>query len=112
MFKAEEKNRNHAALQTMIYALIFADGHKDAQICPGLYITGELYKEPFEWRLVNKPAKGQKTFIDDFTNYIPDIHDGLRQLFEEIFDPRHPFTQTENEEKCIYCPYNRICARE
>ena len=35
----------------------------------------------------------------------------LTQLVNDIYDPRVPFTQTEDEGYCQYCPYNRICNR-
>lgn len=36
----------------------------------------------------------------------------LNKLFEEIFDPRTPFNQTEDIERCKYCPYASICYRD
>lgn len=35
----------------------------------------------------------------------------LQQLLEQIFDPSHPFVQTEDEKICTYCPFKKMCSR-
>ena len=35
----------------------------------------------------------------------------LVAMVKEIYDPQVPFAQTEDEKRCGYCPYNRICNR-
>ena len=33
----------------------------------------------------------------------------LESLVQEIYDSAIPFTQTDDNKRCAYCPYNRIC---
>jgi hypothetical protein len=35
----------------------------------------------------------------------------LIALLEKILNPEIPFTQTEDAENCIYCPFTAICTR-
>ncbi len=39
------------------------------------------------------------------------FEDRLKTLVQEIYNPSVPFTQTEDQKACGYCPYNRICAK-
>jgi ATP-dependent helicase/DNAse subunit B len=38
------------------------------------------------------------------------FEEGLKNLFTEMFDETIPFTQTENQDNCRYCPYKAICS--
>jgi len=35
----------------------------------------------------------------------------LKQLFDDIFNPNIAFSQTENKDNCIYCPFVSVCNR-
>lgn len=35
----------------------------------------------------------------------------LSELFEELFNPEVPFTQTEDEKRCEYCDFKQMCQR-
>jgi len=65
-----------------------------------------------------KKLYGELTFItvaksDTIT---PDMVDRFREileiLFHQLFDPRVPFTQTQDEKRCLYCPFQVICQRQ
>lgn len=36
----------------------------------------------------------------------------LTGIFQELFNLEVPFSQTEEEKNCLYCPYQSICSRE
>ncbi len=52
---------------------------------------------------------GGQTEIDLST--ILAFEDLLRGIFRELLDPQKPILQTEDEDRCKYCDFNRICRR-
>ena len=48
----------------------------------------------------------------DFLLHKQLLSERLNQLFCEIFDPKTPFTQTDEVETCKYCDFLHICGRQ
>ena len=44
-------------------------------------------------------------------NILEAYRENLVVLIEDILNPDMPFTQTEDIQKCVYCPYTAICGR-
>ena len=42
---------------------------------------------------------------------VQSFEDLLRGIFGEILDPQQPIRQTEDEKRCKFCDFNRICRR-
>ena len=42
---------------------------------------------------------------------LQEYEDRLRMLLEEIADPKIPFSQTEDADRCTYCPFKEMCGR-
>jgi hypothetical protein len=40
-----------------------------------------------------------------------DFEDILSGLVDEIFNPSVDFTQTEDANSCMFCPYKTLCSR-
>lgn len=87
--------------QQMFYASLYMNENSNSRLMVGIYplkkIAGGVYwfeEEPI-------PEEKKKIF---------ESH--LNKLFEEIFDPRTPFNQTEDTDRCKYCPYASICYRD
>ncbi|MDN3668043.1 PD-(D/E)XK nuclease family protein [Echinicola jeungdonensis] len=113
LFERENKNRNKAAMQTMIYGLLYKAKFPDNQLAlkPAIYNLREIFGDDFNPYLQLKPEKGPKVEVNDYRDYEVDFERGLKRLFEEIFDPEQPFDQTDDLDKCNYCPYKDICGR-
>ena len=43
--------------------------------------------------------------------YLKDFEDSLIKTMNKIFDLDSPFTQTEDEDACLYCAYKNMCSR-
>lgn len=107
VFDTENKKRNKAAFQTMLYCLMFDHTHPgDTPLIPGIYSTKQLFGKEYDFRL-----ECDKVRITDFHRYEEEFRQYLEALLAELFSPVHPFTQTENLQKCRYCPYAAICRR-
>lgn len=114
LFDRDDKNRNKAAMQTLIYGLLFNEKYPDApySIMPGIYNSKQLFSDDFDVRLRIKPVD-QKHFqpLNNIIPYLDDIKKGIQQLFAEIYNSEIPFDQTDDLKKCGYCPYSGICHR-
>ncbi|MBW3466230.1 PD-(D/E)XK nuclease family protein [Arthrospiribacter ruber] len=108
LFDREHKKRNKAGLQTMLYAYLyqFANPANQKPIKPGLFNVKEIFKKDF-----NPFMKVDKSDLEDYSDFREEFEEGLSRLLAEIFDPEVPFEQTDDEEKCRYCPYKDICGR-
>ncbi|RAW00724.1 PD-(D/E)XK nuclease family protein [Pseudochryseolinea flava] len=103
-------DRNKAAFQTMVYALLFYKNSKKlteaVKIVPGLMNRVNLFDDSFTFGL-----KKDRVLVDDATPMLAEFEDGLKALLQEMFDPAVPFDQTLDDKKCKLCPYREICSR-
>lgn len=105
-----DADRNKAAFQTMLYALLF---HKNARpyeqpmkLIPGLMNRVNLFEDNFTFGL-----KIGKDYVQDATPLLPEFEENLTRLVEELYDPAVPFDQTTDTSICKWCPYQEICCR-
>jgi CRISPR/Cas system-associated exonuclease Cas4 (RecB family) len=109
LFVRDDAGRNKAAFQTLLYAMLYrqsTNGNENLRITPGLINRMNLFDEEFSFGL----KLGRDT-INDIDPLLPEFEQGLRQVFEELFDPTKPFDQTTEVENCQFCPYGQICYR-
>ncbi|GAA0878251.1 PD-(D/E)XK nuclease family protein [Algoriphagus jejuensis] len=108
LFDWEDKGRNKAAMQTMLYAYFYQSKHPANQLPlkPGIFNIKEIYNPRF-----NPFLQLDGVEIHDYRELAGEFEAGLSGLLGEIFDPEVPFDQTEKVEKCTYCAYKEICGR-
>ncbi|MDQ2178298.1 PD-(D/E)XK nuclease family protein [Marinifilum sp. D714] len=112
LFEKEGKNRNKAAFQTLLYCLFYEDKTKAAEaISPGVYSLKEFFNNKFACMLARKEGRSKPELVDDYRVYKEEFTKALQEMFEEIFDPKIPFTQVENQDACRTCLYAEICHR-
>jgi len=106
LFDREDKQRNKAAMQALFYAMLYKHNQEDQsqQVMPGLINASELFKPDLDPRLLVG-----KVPMDDIVNYQEEALQKLKLLLHELFDPNQPFDQTDDQEKCSFCPYANIC---
>ena len=87
--------------QAFFYGYFYSKTNADRKINVGIYP-------------VKKILKGVKELKEDFID--PQEFDmfgeSLKKLISEITDINVPFTKTEDEKRCTYCPYSEICYRD
>lgn len=113
LFDGENKKRNKAAFQTLLYCYLFegSDKHKNAEpLMPGIYQVKKLFDENFDYAL-NFGEDRRKTKIDNFNTIKEEFISVLRGTIEELFSLDKPFFQTTNLDICKSCPYSQICER-
>ena len=113
LFDRDDERRNKAAMQTFFYALLYTNKYPESTtVVPGIFNSKEMFSNDFDYHLKlqgDKPT--QKTPIDNAVPYLSDFKSGLTNLAQEIYSPEVPFDQTDDLNKCVYCPYQEICGR-
>lgn len=109
LFDKENKNRNKAAFQTLVYSsLLHKNQPEITAIYPGIYPLRGIFEEDFDPSVRSKESGNQPVeyiaISDQFETY-------FEQLLEELFNTEIPFTQTTNVEHCKYCAYRQICRK-
>jgi PD-(D/E)XK nuclease superfamily len=130
LFDRAAARRNKAAFQTLFYAWLFqqqghlhiaatslASGHQasfpgEVESMPGLLNTRQVFDDNFDPRFFLRQL-GSRTYvpIEHIKNHQEEWEKGLRKTLLELLDPAVPFTQTDNEVRCVPCPYKGICQR-
>jgi CRISPR/Cas system-associated exonuclease Cas4 (RecB family) len=104
------KKHNPAALQTILYALMF--NHKfpefKGQIQPSLYVLRNIYGKAFSPVFVEKESKEPLQAVAAIQH---EVMSNLNRLLAGIFDQNQPFERTENIESCRFCSFASICER-
>ncbi len=115
LFDRSNNKRNKAAMQTLMYSLLYAENEADHDhvVTPGLYNVRELFSAGFDVHLMQRDEviKRNTTPLVDARGLLPEVKVEMRKLLEEVFDPKVPFDQTDNLRICDYCPYAGICHR-
>ncbi len=109
LFDKENKTRNKAAFQTLVYSYILHKNQPEiTDIHPGIYALRGIFEEDFDASLRSKEIGNQPV---EFVSVSDQFEAHFRVLLEEIFDLEIPFIQTTNEEHCKYCSYRQICRK-
>ena len=106
LFRKDLKKPKKEILQALIYTVVLHTNRpNETDFQPVIYSLRKFFSDSH-----NPEIQWDKK---DFS--FPDLKDEfleeLKLLTEEILSPENVFTQTTHEEKCQYCPYNKICQR-
>ncbi len=95
---------NVANIKTLSHGMMFS---------PGLYAFNKYFSDTFQWKIKKKEsARVTDDFIIEPNNALFEAYvERLENTLSDIFNKDIPFTQTEEEETCKYCPYANICKR-
>ncbi|MEI6142219.1 MAG: PD-(D/E)XK nuclease family protein [Mariniphaga sp.] len=109
LFDKEDKMRNKAAFQTLIYSYILYRNKTGLKsIYPEIYALRSIFDEGFDASVRSKEIGNQPV---EFVAIIQQFEMFFRELMEEIFNVEVPFTQTTLEKHCEYCAYRQICRK-
>lgn len=109
LFDKENKTRNKAAFQTLVYSYILHKNQPEySAVYPGIYALRGIFEEDFDPSVRSKDI-GNKPV--EFISISDKFEAYLKVLLEEIFNTAIPFTQTTNDLNCKYCSYRQICRK-
>lgn len=96
----DPKYKEH--FQAMYYAFIMQEELSGKKIYSGLVTLRDMSKGIMY--LNDKQALSDELFVE--------YEKGLKNILQQIFNPEIPFSQTNDTDRCKYCPYIGICNRE
>ena len=103
----DRKKKNKAAFQTFYYALLYQyEKRSDEVMIPAVFNKDALFLG--EDVLLQHRGTGK---VENAALYLNKYTELLKELLAEIFDPKVPFGQTDDESKCRFCAYAGICER-
>lgn len=109
LFDKENKTRNKAAFQTLVYSYVL---HKNeaqpSAIRPSIYALRGIFEEGFDPSLRMK-ENGNQPLEYGTVSVQFEMH--FKELLEEMFNTSISFVQTSNEENCHYCSFRKICRK-
>ena len=105
-----DKKRSNYVFQTFLYAAIMCR-KQTLKVAPSLLYIHRAATETYSPVIQMGEPRKQKEAVEDFSIYETEFRERLQVLLEEIFNPEIPFTQTEIEEKCIYCDFKALCKK-
>lgn len=109
-----DKKRSGYIFQTFLYASIICrklrESGKDLNVAPALLYIHKAASENYS-PIIRMGEARKKEDVTDFKIYEEEFRSRLKVLLEEIFNPEQKFSQTDIEEKCIYCDYKKLCKR-
>jgi CRISPR/Cas system-associated exonuclease Cas4 (RecB family) len=102
-----EKDRNKAAFQTILYAMLYLKNSGATKgVMPSLISRNNVYEGKNKFSLFL-----EKEEVTDVSVLMNEFEERLKLLLEEIFNPQEVFDQTDDLETCKFCPYREICYR-
>jgi len=112
LFEKEGSRRNKAAFQTFFYGLLYTaqPGKGDRPIMAGLYNIRELFQDDFDYRLRYKNSRDY--YVGDIRPFLDEYKNLLVNFFEKLYDSDTVFRQTDDLQKCKFCPYAGLCKRD
>jgi hypothetical protein len=112
LFDRNSPKRKEYIFQIFLYSYLLSQNeYAGTTVVPQLLFIRESHQQDFEAGVFYKNQK-QIEKVPSIQTYVNEFQLGLNQLLDEFFDPTIPYTQTENLEKCQYCPYVGICNRK
>ncbi|GHU99133.1 hypothetical protein FACS1894159_02680 [Bacteroidia bacterium] len=107
LFSPSFRERNGAALQTLLYALM-ATRMGNATVQPALYYVRNLSAEDYSPLLVDSSAR---TEVAEYGQVRVQLEAMLARSLGELFDFGSLFTQCNDRETCRMCDFANICRR-
>ena len=112
LFDRDNKSRNKAAMQTMMYGLLYQEsnrGEAPSPLKPAVYNLKDIFKDDFSPYLM-MGARSPRQEILSYQEFEGEFLPALEACLTEIFHPAVPFDQTQEEEICERCPFREICS--
>ncbi len=113
LFNSEDKGRNKAIFQTFLYALLFLNANSEYSnpLQAGLFNLKDLFGENFDVLIQNKQSN-KGFLVTDVKPFLEEYKIELSNLLKDIFGHNIGFVQTNDKNRCKYCPYNILCNRD
>ena len=105
LFDSSKNNRPKPILQVFIYSYFYHMLATERVLSPGIYFMRTSFQN------FSSAISCNKQEVDDISVYFDEFSTLFNDKISELFNKDIPFTQTENEKNCEYCPFRSLCER-
>jgi ATP-dependent exoDNAse (exonuclease V) beta subunit len=106
LFEKDAKSPKKEILQALFYTFVLSRNRKDeTDFQPAIYSLRQFFSENYSPDI----RRDNQNFL--FPELEEEFLNLLKSVVEEILSPENRFVQTSHDEKCLYCPYRKICRR-
>lgn len=105
LFSADSRQRNAAALQTLLYSMMVSRT-TGSDVQPALYYVRRMNDPDYSPLLVEG-----KREVFSFAPYRDPLQAYLQTTLASLFDFSEPFRQCDDRSVCEYCDFREICRR-
>jgi CRISPR/Cas system-associated exonuclease Cas4 (RecB family) len=109
LFEGNEKLRNDAVFQVILYAMIYQKLTPDGIIVPALCFVRGSHADNFSYSIHYGEKKNK---LEEYREVKTEFEELIHFHLARLFNLKEPFTQTENNKICQNCPYAVICRKE
>ncbi len=108
LFSSDDRLRNDAVFQVLLYAHIYDQLYPGNNVVPGLYFIRGSHSGDFSY-LIKHTAK--KETVNSYASVKQEFELLLQHHLSRMFSTKETFNQTQNLKVCGYCAYAAICRR-
>lgn len=105
LFDSSKSKRPKPILQVFIYSYFYSKLTSQQVLSPGIYFMRTSFQNFSSTVTYNKQS------INDISVHFKEFEAMFNDTIAELFNRDIPFTQTENEKNCLYCPFKDMCER-
>lgn len=109
LFDGNEKLRNDAVFQVLLYAMMYQKLFPDGVIVPALCFVRGSHADNFSYSIQYGEKKKK---LEDYREVKTEFEESIHFHLARLFNLNEAFTQTENTKICQNCPYAVICRKE
>ena len=121
-FFSEDGKGSKEAFQVMLYCLLLEHAKPEdlnqlhleevpKHVVPHLYFVRDFQSNGKTSTVLKVKQDRQPLELEEFAPYRDEFQQRLISLFEEIYDPKIPFTQCKDTKPCEWCAFANLCKR-
>ena len=110
------------AFQVMLYCLLLEHANPEGltqlhlnevpkRVVPHLYFVRDFHSSRKTSTVLKVKQDKNLQELEEFAPYRDEFQQRLISLFEEIYDPKIPFTQCKDTKPCEWCAFANLCKR-
>ena len=121
-FFSEDGNGSKEAFQVMLYCLLLEHANPEGltqlhlnempkRVVPHLYFVRDFHSSRKTSTVLKVKQDKNLQELEGFAPYRDEFQLRLISLFQEIYDPKIPFTQCKDTKPCEWCAFANLCNR-
>lgn len=113
IFAPEGKELYGPVVQTLLYAMLAEGLQREGKMegrraLPALYFVRHMGGKSEYSPLLNHKKVG---LVENFGDYAEEYGERLAELLRGLFDADKPFEATQEESRCVFCDFAKICLK-